>query len=65
MSGIDHTNTLITGSPADVDKEIAQSCHEAMHNGGLILAPGCEVSPKTPWDNMRAAVKAARKHGKY
>ena len=65
MSGIDHTNTLITGSPVDVDKEIAQSCKEAMHGGGLILAPGCEVSPKTPWDNMRAAVKAARKHGKY
>jgi MtaA/CmuA family methyltransferase len=65
MSGIDHTNTLVTGSPADVDKEIAQSCKEAMHGGGLVLAPGCEVSPKTSWENMRAAVKAARKHGKY
>ena len=65
MSGIDHTNTLVTGTPADIDKEIAQSCQEAMHGSGLILAPGCEVSPKTPWDNMRAAVKAARKHGKY
>ncbi len=65
MSGIDHTNTLITGKPADVDREVAQSCQEAMRGGGLVLAPGCEISPKTPLDNMIAAVKAARKHGRY
>jgi MtaA/CmuA family methyltransferase len=65
MSGIDHTNTLVTGTPADIEKEIAKSCQEAMHGAGLILAPGCEIAPQTPHDNMRAAIKAARKHGKY
>lgn len=65
MSGIDHTNTLVTGTPADVEKEIADSCKIAMHGSGLILAPGCEVSPVTPHANMKAAIKSARTHGKY
>ena len=65
MSGIDHTNTLVIGSPADIDKEVAQACDDAMQGSGLIVAPGCEPSPKTPRDNMIAAVKAARKHGEY
>jgi uroporphyrinogen-III decarboxylase len=48
MSGIDHTNTLVSGTPADIDAEIRDACKVAMHGSGLILAPGCEVSPKTP-----------------
>jgi uroporphyrinogen-III decarboxylase len=62
---IDHTNTLVIGSPPDIEKEVAQACQDAMQGGGLIMAPGCEPSPKTPRDNIRAAVEATRKHGKY
>lgn len=65
MSGMDHTNTLPNGSPEAIDEEVAQSCREAMHDGGFILAPGCEPSPKTPSENLKAAVRSARKHGKY
>ena len=65
VAGIDHANTFIIGKPADVEKEVAQSCHDAMEGGGFILAPGCEPSPKTSKENLKAAVMAARKHGKY
>jgi len=65
MSGIDHTNNLVNGSTADVEREIQNACKTAMKGSGLILNPGCEIAPHTPVENMRAAVKAARKYGKY
>jgi uroporphyrinogen decarboxylase len=65
ISGIDHTHTLPNGTPEKIEDEIAQSSRDAKDGGGFILAPGCEISPKTPQDNLRAAVKAARKYGKY
>jgi uroporphyrinogen decarboxylase len=65
MAGYDHTNTMVTGTPTDVEKQVAESCKIAMPGSGFILAPGCEVSPKTPRYNMKALIKAARKYGKY
>jgi len=65
MSGIDHTNTLTDGTPETIDKEIEEACKIAMPGSGFILAAGCDISPKTPKENMRAYIKAARKHGKY
>ncbi|HTY46349.1 MAG TPA: uroporphyrinogen decarboxylase family protein [Methanomassiliicoccales archaeon] len=65
MAGIDHTNTLTTGTIQDIEKEVEESCKIAMPGSGFIFAPGCDISPKTPKENMRAMVKAARKHGKY
>ncbi|MBC7107737.1 MAG: hypothetical protein H5T41_02940 [Methanomassiliicoccales archaeon] len=65
MAGIDHTNTLVSGTPDDVAAEIRNACETAKEGSGFVLAPGCEVSPKTPWPNMRAAINAARRYGKY
>jgi MtaA/CmuA family methyltransferase len=65
MTGIDHTNTFVNGSTADVEAEIKRSCEIGMKGSGLILNPGCEIAPHTPLANMKAAVKAARKYGKY
>ncbi|MFP4170429.1 MAG: uroporphyrinogen decarboxylase family protein [Methanomassiliicoccales archaeon] len=65
MAGVDHTDTLTTGSAADIEREVKEACQWAMEGSGFILAPGCEISPKTPWDNMRTYFKAARKYGKY
>ncbi len=65
MAGIDHTNTLPSGTPDEIAAEVKDSCKTAMAGGGFVLAPGCEVSPKTPWANMRACVNAARRYGKY
>lgn len=64
MAGCDHTNTLLD-TPAAIEAEVKDACETAMEGSGLILAPGCEVPPQTPWDNMKAFFKAARKYGKY
>ncbi len=65
MTGIDHTNNLVNGSTQDVENEIANACKIGMKGSGLILNPGCEIAPHTPVENLKAAVKAARKYGKY
>jgi len=65
MAGIDHTSTLTTGTPAEIEREIAESCKIAMPGSGFIFAPGCDISPKTPKENVKVMVKAARKYGKY
>jgi uroporphyrinogen-III decarboxylase len=56
---------LTDGTPETIEKEIADACKIAMPGSGFILAAGCDISPKTPKENMKAMVKAGRKHGKY
>ena len=65
MCGVDHTNTLSTGTPADVEKEVENACKTAMKGSGFILAGGCDINPKSPKENMEMMVKAGRKYGKY
>jgi uroporphyrinogen-III decarboxylase len=64
MAGVDHTNTLVESQDA-IEAEIKNACEVAMEGSGLILAPGCEVAPQTPKENMKAYFKLARKYGKY
>lgn len=65
MAGCDHTTTLVEGPVSAIEAEVKESCEVAMEGGGFILAPGCEISPKTPTEHMKAYFKAARKYGKY
>ncbi len=65
VAGVDHINTLPLGTPKDIEKEIKSAMDDAKPGGGFILATGCDVSPKTPMENMRAFMNAARKYGKY
>jgi len=65
MAGIDHTTTLATGTPEQVDAEIKDAIETAAKGGKrMIVGPGCEIAPQTPFENMKAAIKAARKYGK-
>jgi len=61
VGGLDQTTTLILGGPDDVRNEARQAIKAGFIDGtGMILAPGCEISPKTEFVNMKAAVTAAR-----
>jgi len=61
VGGLDQTTTLILGGPDDVRNEARQAIKAGFTDGtGMILAPGCEISPKTEFVNMKAAVTAAR-----
>jgi len=53
------------GGPEDAEKEAKEAIEVAKAGGGFILSPGCEISPKMHLENMKAAVRAAEKYGKY
>jgi uroporphyrinogen decarboxylase len=59
------TNVLALGSADEVDA----ACHELIDackpGGGLILGPGCAMSPETPAENIHALVDSARRYGSY
>lgn len=52
--------TLLTGTPDDVYAAAGQ-CHAAC-GSHFIVGSGCEVSPLSPPDNLRALVRYAREH---
>ena len=55
---IDTISTMIEGTPEDVTAE-ARVCHDTA-GARNIVAPGCEVAPVTPPENLRALVEFAR-----
>jgi len=52
------TDTLDSGTPADVRAEAIQKCREGGPHG-YILAAGCDVPPNTPMKNLRAMTDVA------
>jgi uroporphyrinogen-III decarboxylase len=52
MGGVDR-HTLDEGEPDEVRRQVAAAI-EATGGLGLILAPGCSVSPTAPEANLRA-----------
>jgi len=60
VGNVDPTRNLFMGTAQEVEKE-AKRCVE---QGTDVLAPGCGFSPKTPLENMKAIVNAARKYKK-
>jgi uroporphyrinogen decarboxylase len=59
-TGLDQTRTLLFGTPADVEKEVK----EAIEKGGkgFILCSGCEVSPASPEENLKAVSEAVNRY---
>jgi uroporphyrinogen decarboxylase len=53
IGGVDHQGTLRQGSPAEVTAEIMNAV--AQTRQGLLIGPGCSISPQTPAANIRAA----------
>jgi MtaA/CmuA family methyltransferase len=60
-----NTAVMASGTP----QEVEDACREAIAilgaDGGLILGPGCALSPETPADNIHALVESAVKYGRY
>lgn len=58
-------DTLLNGTPEDVDEECHRMIKEGAPGGGYILsASGC-LSGGTPVENIDAMVRAAEKYGRY
>jgi uroporphyrinogen-III decarboxylase len=63
--GIDHTRTLLMGSPAEVDAMVKSAMDIAKDRCRFTLAAGCELGIGTPEGNILALVEARDKYGTY
>jgi len=61
IGGLNESETLLKGSPKDVEEEVIHSI-EATGGRHLILAPGCVIPLNTPETNLDAAVRASRSY---
>ena len=52
-------------TPSTVEKMVKECIDQAARGGGYILSAVDQPTPKTPFDNMKAFVKAGRKYGRY
>lgn len=65
MAGIDHTRTLLMGSPQEVEVMVKKSIEIAKGRCSFALGPGCGIGCITPEENLLAIVKARDKYGVY
>jgi uroporphyrinogen decarboxylase len=52
VGGLGRRTTLVHGTPDEVDAEV-RDAWEQVGRRGLILGPGCVVSPEAPEENLR------------
>jgi MtaA/CmuA family methyltransferase len=65
VCGMDQTTTLMIGSMDDIKNEVKDTIQQGFADGtGLIIAPGCEISPNTDFAKIRAMMEAAEQYGK-
>jgi uroporphyrinogen-III decarboxylase len=65
MAGIDHTKTLLMGTPEEVDAMVKNSIEIAKDRCSFALGPGCDLGLGTPEENILALVEARDKYGMY
>jgi uroporphyrinogen decarboxylase len=53
IGGVDHVGTLRQGTPEAVAAEVRNAVGQTRE--GLLIGPGCSISPQTPEVNLRAA----------
>jgi uroporphyrinogen decarboxylase len=65
VGNIDPANQLLEGTPESVVQASKQAMYAGGRNGPMILAPGCDVPPTSPPENVRAMIRAAKEYGVY
>jgi uroporphyrinogen decarboxylase len=64
-AGIDHTRTLLLGSPDEVDAMVKASMEIAKDKCSFALSSGCELGIGTSEENLMALADARDKYGTY
>lgn len=65
FNGNVHTvETLIRGTPADVEREVLEILEAFAGSKRLIVGTGDQVGVETPDENIRAMIETVRRHGK-
>ncbi|NPV10112.1 MAG: hypothetical protein HPY83_19390 [Anaerolineae bacterium] len=65
MGGLDMIHGLMEGTPESVDAAVRQLIADGGPGGGYVLDVTNTIRTGTPVDNVKAAVKAARRYGRY
>jgi MtaA/CmuA family methyltransferase len=60
--GVDPANTLYLGDTKTVDRDLQNTINKLKHKTGVIIQPGCGLSPNIKIENLQAMVRAARKY---
>jgi [methyl-Co(III) methanol-specific corrinoid protein]:coenzyme M methyltransferase len=60
--GVDPANTLFLGDVHTVDVRLKETIGKLKHKTGVIIQPGCGLSPNIPIENLQAMVSATRKY---
>lgn len=66
LGNVDPVETLILGTPEDVDNAVKACIQKAYDSPcGYILASGCDLSGGVPLENLDQFMTSARKYGKW
>lgn len=60
--GVDPANTLYLGDVHTVDVRLKETIGKLKHKTGVIIQPGCGLSPNIPIENLVEMVKATRRY---
>jgi len=65
MGNVDAVNTLLRGTPTDVENAVLDRIQKAAYGGGYVLMSSENLCTHTPVENLMAFVRTGRKYGKY
>jgi uroporphyrinogen decarboxylase len=65
VGGIDQKQTMLKGTPHQVEAVVKDAIERAGQGGGLIIGPGCTLNAETPIANYNAVARAVEKYGRY
>jgi len=65
IGGVDQRETMLHGSPQQVETTVKDAIESAGENGGFMIGPGCTLNAETPLANYNAVAKAVEKYGRY
>jgi len=60
MGNVNPIETMLYGNPDDVYNAAVKCIKAAGNQSGFVLTPGCDLNPKTPEENIKALVQAAK-----
>ena len=65
VGNIDPAGILMNGTPEMVERASIDAMKTGGLNGAFVLAPGCDVPPTCPNENIKAMIDATKTHGIY
>ncbi len=65
IGNIDPAGIIMNGTTKDVEEASKAAIKEGGLNGAFVLAPGCDVPPTSPHENIKAMIDSAKRFGTY